>query len=156
HLMAGVRYGRLEPGAQGSMTMEGHFPFAAWNDPLGDWFFLHPEGRGLYGGAPDRGGHGCWWILPILLSVESAPPRWVDRFDVEASATVIMIGAGAGVRLGELADFFGGWFGWDPALDDTGAPKPKKKKPLNAPHPPDDLTPEARRFLLGWRLFGGS
>lgn len=149
NLLLGARYGRPCPSDRGYMTMEGHFPFAGVNDGLGGRFFLHDEARNLYKGAADPGGHGCWWILPCLLSTESEPPRAVDRFDLEVSAVLLLLGAGAGVRLGEFADFLGGWFGWDPAGDDAGAPKPPpKKKRKGAPPPDGEITPEMWRFFL--------
>ena len=65
-----------------------------------------------------------------LWSADALPPtpdeyaayrRWarVHAFDLEVSATVLLIGARAGFSPGEFVDFFLGWFGVDIAGDDV-------------------------------------
>ncbi|MGB0952818.1 MAG: hypothetical protein ACPG31_06315 [Planctomycetota bacterium] len=58
-----------------------------------------------------------------LIHAWNHPPThpdhtWVRAWDVEVGAT-LLIGARAGIRFGEVADFFAGIFGFDPAADDT-------------------------------------
>lgn len=58
------------------------------------------------------------YILHAWHFAETNPQRpWVDRLDLELGVTVL-IGARVGFSPGQLVDFLGGWFGWDPAGDD--------------------------------------
>lgn len=55
----------------------------------------------------------------------------VHAYDVEVAAYLGLVYVRAGISLGELFDFFAGWFGFDPAGDDRAIPE--------APSPLDDL-----------------
>lgn len=45
--------------------------------------------------------------------------RWVEAFDLEAGA-IVLVGGRIGFSPGQFADFLAGWFGADPAGDDAG------------------------------------
>ncbi len=53
----------------------------------------------------------------------------IHAYDVELVAYLGVIYVRAGISLGELFDFFAGWFGYDPAGDDT--PIPGERNPLD-------------------------
>ena len=55
----------------------------------------------------------------------------IHAYDVEVVAYLGLVYVRAGISLGELFDFFAGWFGYDPANDDFPIP--------DAPNPLDDL-----------------
>ncbi len=96
--------------------------FGTWHERVeeGGAFFMHgrlesvtgiPRVSGSYGTVPP------WGPARLLQPDET----WVDLFVVRATA---MVGLGLDVelRLGQLLDFLGGLFLWDPAADDTPRP----------------------------------
>jgi hypothetical protein len=59
----------------------------------------------------------CYIIHFLDVGATNPQRPWVDRFDLELGVT-IGIGARVGFSPGQLVDFLGGCFGWDPAQDD--------------------------------------
>lgn len=59
----------------------------------------------------------CYLVHALPVGVTNPQRPWVERFDLEVGVTVL-IGARVGFSPGQLVDFVGGWFGWDPAGDD--------------------------------------
>jgi len=59
----------------------------------------------------------CYIIHFLDVGATNPHRAWVDRFDLELGVT-IGIGARVGFSPGQLVDFLGGCFGWDPAQDD--------------------------------------
>lgn len=73
------------------------------------------------------------WIWDIASDDPLVHYTKLHAYDVEAVVYLGVIYVRAGLSLGELFDFFAGWFGFDPAGDDRPIPED------DAPSPLDDL-----------------
>ncbi len=94
-----------------------------WNEHIeeGGVLFLHGRFERVQGIDRVSGSYGTVppWGPPRLLQPEET---WVDLFVVRATAFA-GIGLDVELRLGQLVDFLGGLFLWDPARDDDAAPE---------------------------------
>ena len=72
--------------------------------------------------VPESVDHGCWSLMPGLLSLEGWDPfnrrAQIHAFDIEASVYAGIVYAKAGFSPGEFVAFLLGWFGADIAADD--------------------------------------
>jgi len=64
------------------------------------------------------------YVVHVLDKPPTNPRRaWIDAWDVEVGA-MVLVGGRVGIRPGQMLDFLGGWFGWDPAGDDARTDEP--------------------------------
>ena len=84
--------------------------------------FLHIFVYGFDGSHENNvpGPYTEWSILGINCCQENRPP-WVGRFRVGGEVLLAGLAAGIYLNTGEIVDFVGGIFTWDPAGDDDMA-----------------------------------
>jgi hypothetical protein len=94
---------------------------AAWREKVqeGGVAFFHGRFEETHGVARITGSYGTVapWPEPRLLQADES---WLDLLDIRATA-LFGIGVDIEFRLGQLFDFVGGIFLWDPAGDDDAA-----------------------------------
>jgi hypothetical protein len=92
--------------------------FGTWHERVeeGGAFFMHGRFESVTGIPRVSGSYGTMppWGPARLLQADET---WVDLFVVRATA-MAGLGVDVEVRLGQLLDFVGGLFLWDPARDD--------------------------------------
>lgn len=111
--LVGWRYGYQLP------RQEGHSSFPT------QVYGLIGHASSLTGAPGDPTSHGCFVLLPPLLSVEGVHAYVLHDFDLELGAGLIL-GVTFGFSLGEFLDFLLGWFGIDLAGDD--APEARRSR----------------------------
>ena len=84
--------------------------------------FLHLVVYGMDGPHTNMvpGPHTEYCIVGINCCQEKRPP-WMDRFRVGGEVALIGLSGGFYVNVGQVVDFVGGIFTWDPAGDDAMA-----------------------------------
>jgi len=115
HFEAGLLQGRI--GSAPVVTMGLPFvPFIEDGVLYGRYLFVETGGAWDVDGVQDE----CYLVhfLPVGATHPTRP--WLDRFDLEIGATVL-IGARVGFRPGQFLDFIAGCIGFDLAHDDREA-----------------------------------